>query len=190
MDKQLTKAEVKAELHDRSESITRRLDGLEHEVTSTRSSVRDAIFSNPWVSIGGAALAGIGIGLLFGGSRTKKRRYDLDSAHGALVDEYLRALGEDVRRAVDWGDDPEVAVRRAFEDRTPLIVHRPPEAEASSQGFLRESLDLVLKTGFSLLVKYALDIAAVNLTPGKHEVSGAANTGDDAAVVGAAASEA
>ena len=164
MKKKLTKAEVQAELRDKSESITRRVDGLEAEAVTAQAdaqtAIKDAFFSNPWVSIGGVALGGLAFGLLFGRWRKRRAKKRLASAHGALVEQYLDAVQRDVRRAVRAGDDTETAVYRTLHDRVPLVIYNSePEEAGDERGTARQALDLILKTGFSLLVKYVLDEA-------------------------------
>ena len=198
MKKKLTKAEVQAELRDKSESMTRHVNGLEAEAVAAQAdaqtAVKDAFFSNPWLGVGGAALGGLALGLLFGGLRKRRARKRLASAHGALVEQYLDAVQRDVRRAVRSGDDTHTAVYRALHDRVPLVIYNPEPEEGEERGTFRQALDLIIKTGFSLLVKYVLDEAIAgqvdryrgdNLTDDLAENAADETVADDLTVAGA-----
>lgn len=155
METQRTKADVKAEMHTRSESMGRRIDALEDEVTTAGLSLMQALKKRPLVSLGGAVLAGVALGLLLGGS--KRRRARLESAHASLIKDYIDALSQDVRRAVDSGEEAGWAVRSALRDHVPLVVYRSDSSAEDSRGMLRSGFDLVAKTAFSLFVRDVID---------------------------------
>lgn len=154
METRRTKADVKAEMRTRSESMGRRMDALEDEVTGAGQSLMQALKRRPLVSLGGALLAGVAVGLLLGGSKSRRAR--LKSAHASLVEDYVDALGKDVRRAVASGEEAGWAVRNALQDHVPLVIYQQG-AEENSEGMLRSTFDLVAKTALSLFVRDFID---------------------------------
>lgn len=150
--RRLTKEEVAQQLDKRSASINLRLDALQGEVATAGEAVREAVFRNPLLSVGGMLVAGLVVGLIVG-----KRRDRLGETHAALLERYLDVVGEEVRRAVRRGRDADEAVREALQGRAPVIVYEAPER---SEGFIKQSLDLVLKTAMGFAVKAALDTAS------------------------------
>jgi hypothetical protein len=76
-----TSAEAEARLEAQSALIQARLDALQQEVMTTGDAVKQAVAENPWVSVGGGAAAGLVVGLVFGGSK-KKRKQEVRILHG------------------------------------------------------------------------------------------------------------
>ncbi len=151
-----SKAEIKADMRRRSESMSRRVDTLESEISTTGSSLKAWLAERPLAGVGGAVVAGLVAGWLVSGVGRRRRRNGRRSAHAALVDAYIDALGEDVRYATRRGKQPDVAVREALRDRVPLVVQQAaPEGEA--HGPIGEGFDLLVKTAFSFLVKALMD---------------------------------
>lgn len=153
MQQQRTKAQVQAEMRERSDSMSRRVDELEAEVSTTGRTLQSWLGKNLLLGLGGAVAAGLAIGWLL--SAGKRRRRALRSAHASLVDKYVDAISEEVRRAVAAGNEADVAVRSALDDRVPLVVYRPKDGE--EHGMLREGFDLISKIAFGLVVRHLLD---------------------------------
>lgn len=151
-----SKAEIQAEMRRRSESMSRRVDALESEVSTMGPSLRTWLAERPLAGVGGAVVAGLVAGWLVSGIGRRRRRDGRRSAHTALVDAYIDALGEDVRYATRRGKPPDVAVREALHDRVPLVVREAvPKEEA--HGPIGEAFDLLVKTAFSFLVRELMD---------------------------------
>jgi len=68
METKLTRESIEAQLQDKSRQISRRLNELGGEVTSAGSSL-GKLAEPPLVCVGGSILAGLVVGLLFGGRR-------------------------------------------------------------------------------------------------------------------------
>jgi hypothetical protein len=117
----LTRDEVEAQLQRTEASINRHVSALEDEVDTLGPSIKGAIFDSPLVSVGGALVAGLAVGLLFGGSR-KSKTSARQLAVQALVNQYIDLIVAEAQEAVDRGDDPEAAVREALDGRVPMVV--------------------------------------------------------------------
>lgn len=195
MKRELTKAEVQAELQRKRESIEQRVGAIEGEAKSTGAAVQERaqaqwarVKAHPLESVGAAGAAGLVLGLLWDWRRRRKHRdrYGLGRSHTALVDDYLDALRDDVRYRVASGEDVGEAVRRSLQDRVPLIV-QAGAVDGERKGVLRESFDLFVRTLFTLFVKYAADTLALQYLPDGEARAAAAGNGTVA--VTAAASE-
>ncbi len=191
--RELSRAELEAELDVRSDGINRRVSALESEVSSTPQSVQayvaEYVFSNPWISLGGVALAGVALGLLLGGRRRKRRARRYRASHRALVDTYLDTVGEEVHRAVAKGRDAESAVRAALRERTPLVVHYA--ADEHEESALAQGVDLVGKTLLAWGVREAAARFASPYLPdgGAHDGRAHDDEGGSAAVISAVSEE-
>ncbi len=190
MTEQLTEQELELELGRKSTDIDRRIQALEQEVSTTgtaiKSRFKDLRREKPLLLLGGTVATGLAIGPLFSGRHKRKRR----RSHRKLIDQYVDVLAREVRHAAGKGKEADAAVRLALEDRVPLILYREEQAE-SKQGFLREVVDLALKTALGFAVKNALDIMAseVNLEERLRVSMGDDGPLDDSAAVTAAVSE-
>lgn len=189
MRKEYTREELEAELQSTSTVIEQRLGVLEQELSTAPDAAQkaftDAMLRSPLVVVGGALAAGLLVGLIFGGRRS---RNSLGATHQRLVNEYVDALVEDVRYAVTKGTDPDAAVRDAVQDRVPLIIY-DTGTRTETSGFLRTFFDLALKTATGFGIKVALDAAAARAGLDELiEPSGEAGD-EDVAPVAAAASE-
>ncbi len=185
--RELSRAEVEAELHDRSDDINRRIDALEAEVSTAGTSIKEDLLGHPLVSLGGAALAGLAVGLLLGGWRRRRRKRRYARSHRALIDTYLDAVSREVRRAIGRGRTPEQAVREALRDRTPLIIQRTYEED--EQGAFREGFDLFIKTIFSWFVRSAVDTAAAKYVSGGESAFATTEDEGSSAVISAVSEE-
>lgn len=156
MEQKLSKQDVEAQLRGRSESIERRIDVLQDEVTTLRQAIQSSVLNHPLVSLGGALGAGLLVGWLFSG---KSRRGDLlRDTHGELLDRYVRLLADDVREAVAQGTAPDDAVRYAMRDRAPLIILEQESTEKSS-GFLGGIANIISSTVFHLVSRLGVEFA-------------------------------
>ncbi|HET6568564.1 MAG TPA: hypothetical protein VFG50_11420 [Rhodothermales bacterium] len=164
MEKVLDKQQVLAQLDARSEEITRRLDAIQQEVSTTGQSVRTAVSDNPLLSVSGAVAAGLLVGLLFGGSKKSPKRKggNAEQRYRALIDEYIQSIVEEADGAARSGKDSMKAVRRALRDRVPLIVYSNAGANPQ-RGFVGEGFDLAYKTALGFAVKFGIDFLASKL---------------------------
>ncbi|MDQ7041884.1 MAG: hypothetical protein Q9M35_13180 [Rhodothermus sp.] len=117
-----------------AQKIEADLEALQQEVREMGRSLREALWSHPWIGIGGSLAAGLLVGWVLGGLG-HRRRPRLSKAHRALVSAYLDALIAEGRRARRGGHDPEQAIRRALEERLPVVVVQ--ENGVSEKGVLR-----------------------------------------------------
>lgn len=137
------KERVEQELLSRESQIKQGFSALQDEVTSVAPSIREAIFGHPLVSLGGALLAGVAVGLLFGGKKKTRESYGAGADHRALVDHYVSAIVEEAREHAARGQDIGDAVQDALKDRVPLIVYEVPE-QAERYGLMRYLVRMVL----------------------------------------------
>lgn len=163
MESRPNKADVESRLDQTAEAMSERLSSIQDEVSSTGVSVRNWIVQNPLKSVGGMLASGLLVGLLFGGSRSRRR-----SDHAALVDTYLDALREEAETAVEEGEEPGPALEKALRDRVPLVVYnRQMEngggREHWGRNLLREGTEILFSTGLSLLAREAVDALLANL---------------------------
>jgi hypothetical protein len=160
-------------IEDRKEAVERRLqmktrhieghlEALQEEVTTIGPSIGKALFEHPLVSVGGALVAGLAVGLIFGGSnRRSKDPASLKGAHQALVERYLDALIREARYLVAKGAEPGEAMRTALKDRVPLIVYESDQSERP--GILAQTFDMIIKTALGFGVKIGLDYITSNM---------------------------
>ena len=155
-EKKLTKEEVERALNTKKDQIEQRLALLQDEVSSVGPSIRDAVFNHPLVSVGGALLAGLVVGLLFGGKKRSKDRLGAGADHRALVDHYVGAVVDEARLRVAEGQDAAEAVRAALEERVPLIVYEVPDG-AAKPGLIRTVMTLALRQLVPLGIQAGMD---------------------------------
>lgn len=163
MEKETSKSSIERQLASKEAQIKLRIDGLENEIVSTPAAIKAAIRKNPWLGVGAAVAAGTVVGLVFGGRRKKSA---VPPAHQALIESYIDAVAQEVRKGVRRGKDPEKVIRTTLHDRAPVIVYAPESVERvsrKSRGFMREVGDLTLKTALGFAVKTAIDFFTARL---------------------------
>lgn len=164
MAEESTRQEVERELEAKKDSIQRRIDDIEDEIVTLPAAIKAAIAKHPVVGIAGAVAAGLAIGFLF--TRRKKTGTKTPPFHQRLVEQYIDAVGDDVRRRVRKGRSPEQAVRESLEDRAPLIIYAPRQVqqeERESRGFFYRAGDIALKTALGFAVKTVVDVLTASL---------------------------
>lgn len=163
MESKPNKADVESRLRQTAEAMSDRMASIQEEVSSTGVSVRDWIVRNPLKSVGGMLAAGLAVGLLFGGGRSRRRK-----EHAALIDTYLDALREEAETAVEEGEEPGPALEKALRDRVPLVVYDRRRKAGGTRGgwgrtVLREGAEILFSTGLSLLAREAVEALLANL---------------------------
>ena len=158
MEKTLNRSELEAQLSGKSASISARLEALQKEVGAL--SLRQFINDKPLLGVGVAVAAGLFLGLLVGG-RGKSSR-GRSAFHASLIDGYIDAVANDVRKLTGRGKDVSKAVTEALRDRVPLIVYSPGEGE-TTRGTIMQAADLALKTAAGFAVKAAIDYATTRI---------------------------
>lgn len=160
MDSETTKADVEARLRETAEEMSERMASLQDEIATSSASIRDWMVRNPWKSVGGMLVAGLAVGWLFGGSRSRRRQ-----AHEDLVEGYIDALRDEVSDSVAAGEDPGHALERALRDRVPLVILSDDRRRRS--GFIRnilgEGIEIAVRTGLSLFARDALEAALADV---------------------------
>lgn len=161
MDSKTNKSEVEAQLRQTADAMTDRIASLREEVESTGTSVRDWVVQHPVKSVGGMLVAGLVVGLAFGGSRRKRRK-----THAKLIDQYLNALTDEVDEAQRRGEEPSKALDKALRDRVPLVVYTSGGRNRRESGFLRnllsESFETVVRTAITLFARDAIEAILAN----------------------------
>lgn len=153
MAENVSRSDLERQLEDTTTLIKQRIDALGDEAQSLRTTLRDALFDNPLLSVGGAVLAGLVVGWLLGGRR--KDPFRTEGRRRALVEEYIDAVVQEARQAVARGREPGVAVREALSDRVPLIVLE--DLGGGSSGITRQIFDLLLKSSVGFFMSSTLD---------------------------------
>ena len=153
---QRTIADVERELKQKKDQIEQRLEALQEEVSTVGPSIRDAVFKHPLVSVGGALLAGLLVGLMAGGKKRPKDAYGAKANHRALVDHYVGAIVEEARHRMAEGQDADEAVRAALQERVPLIVYEVPEA-ADRPGIVGQLMSLALRQLLPLGIQMGME---------------------------------
>lgn len=142
MDSESTKADVEERLRETAEAMSDRIDCLQDEVSTTSTSLQEWVVENPWKSVGGMLVAGLAVGALFGGSRSRRK-----PEHVELLDRYVDALRAEVNEAIAAGEPPGDALETALRDRLPLVVFREKEEGPRSGGsLLGTGLGFVFRT--------------------------------------------
>jgi hypothetical protein len=179
------KEAVERRLQMKNKHIEGHLEALQEEVTTIAPSIGKAIFEHPLVSVGGALVAGLAVGLIFGGRKRAKPDLTLKGTHRVLVERYLDALIKETRYRVAKGAEAGEAVHAALADRVPLIVY---EGDSEKRpGVLSQSFDMIVKTALGFGVKLALDyitsiIDIPELLEDEEEAEAASTIGASAAV--------
>lgn len=130
-----SRTEVEAALQAKAQEIEADLEALQEEVRQLGLSLREALWNHPLVSVGGSLVAGLLVGWVLGGVG-RRRRQRLSKTHRALVSAYVEALVAEARKAMRRGRDPVQAIRKALEERVPLIIVQENDS-ASEKGVLR-----------------------------------------------------
>lgn len=159
MERLLTKAELEQQLNGKRADIDARVDALKSEFTSAGDDARRFFVEQPLKVAGGVVAAGVIVGLLVAGGRSRRSNRRGRKSHRELIERYADLLAKDVRRRLRRGADEDSALRAAFKNRMPLIVM---EAESQphdedTKGIVREVLDLALKTALGFMVKVLVD---------------------------------
>ena len=150
------KSDVESQLDATAQDMADRVSSIRDEVTETGTSIRNWMVQNPLKSVGGMLAAGLVVGWMAGGRRTRRRR----KKHKELIDQYLDALRAEVETAVDEGEEPGPALEKALRDRVPMVVYSGEERRRSS-GLLRrmlgEGLEVIASTGLSLVARDVIE---------------------------------
>jgi len=161
MPKEPSKAELEARLQSVTEAMNDRFDSLQGEISSTQDLVRDTLAKNPMLSVGGAVVAGLAVGWLFGGSKRRRTQ----QRHRRLTSAYIDAVRDEVREAIGKGEDVEEAVQGVLKERVPLVVYDDRAGSGQSAGFMREVVEMIARTAITLLARDVIEnvIANANL---------------------------
>ncbi|SHK13734.1 hypothetical protein [Rhodothermus profundi] len=143
-----SRAEVEAALQARAQAIEADLEALHEEIRQMGQSVRETLWNHPLISVGGSLAAGLLVGWLLGGLG-RNRRARLSRRHRALVTAYVEALVAEAQKAARRGRNPETAIRRALEERVPLVVVQ--EDTARKKGPVRTLIGAMLGLAGSAL---------------------------------------
>ncbi len=143
MDSDSSRADVEARLRETADAMADRFASLQDEVSTTGTSLRDWVVQNPLKSVGGMLAAGVAVGALFGGRRSRRPE------HAELLDQYVDALRTEVEDAMAEGDTPGEAVEKALRGRAPLVVYRDGNEQTQSArsdgSILGDSLGFVVR---------------------------------------------
>lgn len=149
------RADIESRLQGASNSISDRLEALQEEVATTDASLKQWAREQPFLSVGGAVVAGCAVGWFLSGARRRRRR----RVHDRLLDRYTQAISREVEEALDEGTEPGAAVQQALRDRVPLVVFSHTEdADTDPQpGIIRDSVNAVLTTAISVIIQGVME---------------------------------
>lgn len=158
MQRQLTKAELEAQLAGKQADIEARLEALKGEAEGAAEDAQKIVSANPYLIAGGAAVLGILAGWYFTGRRRRKRERRLARAHNLLVEKYMDALSAVVQVELGRGKNIEDAIRSAMRNHLPLIVVESGDStERDDDGVLKNLFTFALKTGLGFASKVLMD---------------------------------
>jgi len=168
MEKILDKDQVRAQLEAKSEEINYRLDAIQNEVATVGQAIRDAVYSHPLISIGGSIAAGLLVGFLLGGPGKRGKHANItgvEDRYKSLIDEYVNAVAEEVKKHARTGIKADDAVRKALRDRVPVIFYEVAQAQEGrrKQGLLADTFELAYKTALGFAVKLGIDFVTSRL---------------------------
>lgn len=168
MERELSRAEVEAQIKERQRRITERLNVLEHEARFLGQSAMDQVShikekARENLPVVGGAVVGGGIllKLLFG----RRGKTDPDLAfvpRRYVTEEFAAALARSIQQRLNEGDELSIAIRKVLQARSPILLRRSPEKQTS-----RSILGWVAGAGLIAAGVLAADYAARQFT-GKH----------------------
>lgn len=188
-EKKRSRKALEDELNEASDHIERHLTALQEEFSTLGPSLGKALLRHPLVSVGGALLAGLVVGLIFGKKKQPPDPFGGRTAHRALVEQYVDAIVEEARHQIKRGAETGEAVRAALKERVPVIVLEAEDTPAQS-GVLRQAGQILFRSvlgfGMTMGVNYLSNFIAGNSVAEspRHEAGPA-----DAAVATASVSE-
>lgn len=154
-------AAVRERLDAKTASIQARIGAIEGEVVGLGTDARDAVFRNPAVSVAGALVGGLAVGLLFGTPR-QKTRFDGAIAHlprsmRGAAESWAEAAEREVRRAGRRGEDAGDALRRFFTLNHPPVASEARVQEKQKKGVITGALLSIAGTMLTAAAKSAVD---------------------------------
>ncbi len=111
-------------MKQKEEAISKRIEALQHEMTSTGADVKQYLKNNPWVGLAGSVFAGIAVGLIAGKKSEKTRQKE-------LVDTYIDRVAEVARETGASEQEVGVLLREALRNTMPPVVYSQPESKSS-----------------------------------------------------------
>lgn len=112
MEKISSRDAVASRLKEKEEEISKRIEALQGEMTSTGSDVKNYLKKNPWVGLAGSIVAGIAVGLIAGKKSAKTRQKE-------LVDTYIERLTEVARETGASEREVGALLREALRESVP-----------------------------------------------------------------------
>ncbi|HEX7070515.1 MAG TPA: hypothetical protein VF190_06905 [Rhodothermales bacterium] len=156
MEKTLNRSQLEAQLTGKSESIARRLEALQEEVGGI--SIRRMLQERPWISVGAAVVGGLLVGLLVGG-RKSGGGSDRSAFRDSLLQGYVDAISEDVKKLTGRGVEINDAVARVLRDKIPVLVYASEPPSARTQGLMGLVAGLVIKQILNVAANAAIGLA-------------------------------
>lgn len=144
MEKTSSREAVAFRLKQKEAEISKHLEALQDEMTSTGSDVKHYLKKNPWVGVAGSVVAGVAIGLLAGKKSKKIRQQE-------IVDTYIERL-IDVAGQRD-GSEREVGalLREALREIAPTAS--PSQPINKSGGLSGKLISIVVEMGLGFAKK-------------------------------------
>jgi hypothetical protein len=170
------KSELESELKEKAAELEAQINALNDELSEAKRKVVELVKSKPWLVLGGTLVAGLFVGLLFGGRRRVIPR--MEDGHRAFIDAYIDAVVSDARHAIVSGEETGEAIRMALQDRVPVIVYSQ-ESKAKAPGLFRQLLELSITTGVGFGVRSALERLTSTLNSVQADLAADGTIGQD-----------
>lgn len=165
MSEETQKERLEQQLAERALSIRTRIDVLEEEIATTPAAILSKITANPYVGLGAMVTAGLAVGLIFGGRKTRRSR--AESPHRKLLDEYIDAIGEEIARDVARGRGPREAVQETLRRVAPVILYAPQKGDKQAdRSVFREIGWFALQSALGFAIKMAGDMLLAGVQVG------------------------
>lgn len=170
--KKLSPEDLRKELDAKSALMQMRVEAIKGELArvpdDAKKAVQKAVFTNPWVALGGSLALGLVVGLLVGKKRvpqtalSKALEY-VPASQRHLAERYVHELQQHLRRAARKGEDAADAARDFVSRHAPPVIVSVEEPKASGGG-LGGALGGILVTLLTTFGKTAVTAAITAVT--------------------------
>ncbi|MFK7846462.1 MAG: hypothetical protein AB8G77_14280 [Rhodothermales bacterium] len=142
MEKISSRDAVASRLKQKEEEISKRIEALQGEMTSTGSDVKNYLKKNPWVGLAGSIVAGIAVGLIAGKKSAKTRQKE-------LVDTYIERLTEVARETGASEREVGALLREALRESAPPAAFAEQKSKSSGLTGKLFGIGLEMAMGFA-----------------------------------------
>lgn len=142
MQKVSNRDAVASRLKEKEEQISRRIEALQGEMTSTGADVKDYLKKNPWIGVAGSVFAGIVVGLIAGKKSAKTKQNE-------LVDTYIKRLADAAHATGASEREVSTILREALHETMPPAASYKPKSKSSGLSGKLFGLAMDVAMGFA-----------------------------------------